>query len=371
MRVLYWVQRFWPHIGGVEVHSAQFLRAMRERGFELTVLTSPGDLDLPAVDSFEGIPVHRMRFEAALSSGDPARIAGVRRGIIALRRALRPDLVHLHLTDPSVFFHLITRHERPCPTLLSLRVMLEGDLDRDESVLSKSLSAAEWITTNSAAVLTDLHARRPETTGRSSVIHNGLEPAVFAPTPLGFSPPTLVLLGRLVRDKGFDLALYALADVTRRHPATRMIVAGDGPARPELESLIAELGLGERVELRGWVEPERVPALINEATLVVVPSRWPEAFGLVALQAAQQARPVVAARVGGLPEVVTDGESGVLFEREDHAELARAIVRLLDDPRLAIRFGETGRRLAGERFGWEQHLDAYGALYQRFAGERR
>jgi hypothetical protein len=79
VRVLYWVQRFWPHIGGVEVHSVRFLRAMRERGFELTVLTSPGDLDLPAADSFEGIPLYRMRFEAALSSGDPTRIASVRR----------------------------------------------------------------------------------------------------------------------------------------------------------------------------------------------------------------------------------------------------------------------------------------------------
>jgi len=371
VRVLYWVQRFWPHIGGVEVHSVRFLRAMRERGFELTVLTSPGDLDLPAADSFEGIPLYRMRFEAALSSGDPTRIASVRRRITALRRELGPHLVHLHLTDPSVFFHLITRHERPCPTLLSLRVMLEGDLDGHESVLSKALSAAEWITANSAAVLTALHAQRPESAGRSSMIHNALEPSGLSPTPLDFSPPTLLLLGRLVRDKGFDLALRALPDVIRRHPATRMIVAGDGPARPELESLIAELGLGERVELHGWVVPERVPALINEATLVVVPSRWREAFGLVALQAAQQARPVVAASVGGLPEIVRHGETGLLFEREDHRELARAIVRLLDDPGLAVRLGENGRRLASERFDWQHHLDAYAELYRRLGGAQR
>src|SRR5262245_12151505 len=194
---------------------------MRERGFELTVLTSPGDRDLPAEDSYEGIPVHRVRFEAALSSGDPALIASVRRRITALRSELGPHLVHLHLTDPSVFFHLITRHERPCPTLLSLRVMLEGDLDRNESVLSRSLSAAEWITANSQAVLTALHSQRPDTAGRSSVIRCTLDPSGLTPSPLEFSPPTLLLLGRLVRDKGFDLAVYALADVIRRYPATR------------------------------------------------------------------------------------------------------------------------------------------------------
>jgi glycosyltransferase involved in cell wall biosynthesis len=63
--------------------------------------------------------------------------------------------------------------------------------------------------------------------------------------------------------------------------------------------------------------------------------------------------------------VVADGESGLLFEREDHAELARTIVRLIDDPRLAVRLGVNGRRLAGERFDWGRHLDAYAALYHR------
>jgi glycosyltransferase involved in cell wall biosynthesis len=88
----------------------------------------------------------------------------------------------------------------------------------------------------------------------------------------------------------------------------------------------------------------------------------------VALQAAGQARPVVAASWRSA-EAVADGESGYL-ERENHAELARAIVRLLDDPSLATRLGETGRRLAGERFNWTQHLDTFAELYRRLGGTR-
>jgi glycogen(starch) synthase len=110
-----------------------------------------------------------------------------------------------------------------------------------------------------------------------------------------------------------------------------------------------------------------VPGWINAATLLVVPSRWKEAFGLVALQAAQQARPVVGSRVGGLPEVVLHEETGLLVEREDPEALARAVLRLLADPTLAIRLGEGGRSRAAQHFSWTAHLDSFSKLYARLA----
>ena len=365
MRILYWTQRFWPHIGGVEVHAARFLPEMRKRGFEFAVLTSPGERDLPARDEAQGIPVHRLRFEEALSSREPARIARMRGQVMDVLRTFRPDLVHLHLTDAAVLFHLLTRAAYPCPMLLSLRVTLEGELNRAESLMFKALSAADWITANSSAVLAGLHEQLPATASHSSVVLNALDPSPLAPTPLPFTRPVLLLLGRVVREKGFDLALEALPAILRRHPQARLVVAGAGPALPELQALISSCGLQEHVRLLGWVEPEQVPALINTATLVLVPSRWREAFGLVALQGASQARPVVAARVGGLPEVVADGETGLLVPKEEPAALAEAVLKLLAEPELAIRLGEQGRRRAGERFGWQTHLDAFGKLYRQ------
>ena len=129
------------------------------------------------------------------------------------------------------------------------------------------------------------------------------------------------------------------------------------------------MGIDAHVDFVGWVDPAKIPELINAATVVVVPSRWEEAFGLVALEAAQMARPVVGTRVGGLPEVVRDGETGLVVPKEDPVALADAMIRLLADPRRATAMGQNARRRALEHFGWEHFLDAYDALYRRLLDE--
>jgi glycogen(starch) synthase len=104
--------------------------------------------------------------------------------------------------------------------------------------------------------------------------------------------------------------------------------------------------------------------LIKDSTLVVMPSRT-EPFGLVALQAAQMGRPIVATRVGGLPEVILDGETGLLVEANDSDALASAILRLLRSPEWARQMGLTAHLRADREFGWAQHVSAYEELYVR------
>ena len=104
-------------------------------------------------------------------------------------------------------------------------------------------------------------------------------------------------------EKGADIALEAFAHAVKRVPALELLVAGDGGERGALERRAAELGLCENVRFLGWVDPEGVSALLNRATLVLVPSRQ-EAFGQAALEAATAGRPVVASAVGGLPEII-------------------------------------------------------------------
>jgi glycogen(starch) synthase len=96
-----------------------------------------------------------------------------------------------------------------------------------------------------------------------------------------------------------------------------------------------------------------------------MPSRWEEAFGLVALEAALMARPVVATRVGGLPEVVLDGETGLLVQKDDSGALARAVGFLLDHPEQAMSMGNAGRLRAKEVFSLARYVDAYDTLYRR------
>jgi glycogen(starch) synthase len=130
-----------------------------------------------------------------------------------------------------------------------------------------------------------------------------------------------------------------------------------------LEKQIADLDLSDNVKLAGWVLPDKVPLLLNTASLVVIPSRA-EGFGLVALQAALMARPVVAARVGGLLEVLVNGETGLLVEPEQQA-IGEAVSFLLARPEVAAAMGREARRRAVNNYSFDRHVNAYDDLYRK------
>jgi glycogen(starch) synthase len=172
-------------------------------------------------------------------------------------------------------------------------------------------------------------------------------------------------LGRLVPNKGFDLTLRALAAIIGRFPQVRLIIGGDGPERPALEQLTAELSLEHVVDFVGWVAPEQVPMLMNAATVIVVPSRGWEALPYVALEAAMMGRPVVATRDGGLPEAVVHNKTGLIVAKEDSRALAEAISFLLEYPAAAQAMGHAARRRAQEVFSLESCINGYEALYRK------
>jgi len=178
--------------------------------------------------------------------------------------------------------------------------MHQGELPaepvRRDTLLTQTLRSANWVTCVSSALLAYVRQVVVETVPRSSVIYNSLEAPRLLPTPLPNEAPRLLCLGRLVPRKGFDLALTAFASIVDRFPRARLVMAGDGPARPELERQAAALGLADRVGFDGWGAPDKVSELMNTATMVIMPSRH-EAFGLVALVAAMMARPIIATRV--------------------------------------------------------------------------
>ncbi len=366
MRLLFWTAVYWPYIGGIQVFSSMLLAALRGRGHEVAVVTSHGSLDLPDEDTHEGVPIHRMPFQSALMDRDLAAFMEARRRVAGVKASFAPEVVHINFSDPGVLFHLETAAAHPVPFLVTIHALPKHAVWLD-TLLGRMLREAGWVVAVSEAMMADLSTLAPEIAGRSSVIYNGIETPALALAPRPLDAPRLVCLGRVVRDKGFDVALAAFAELAPRFPEARLVVAGDGPARPELEAQAQALGVADAVEFPGWVAPERVSELMNSATLVIMPSRWEEPFGLVAVEAALMARPVVASRVGGLAEVVADGETGLLVDKEDPAALARAVARLLEDPGTAERMGQAARRRARELFGFERQVDAYDGLYQRLA----
>jgi glycosyltransferase involved in cell wall biosynthesis len=175
---------------------------------------------------------------------------------------------------------------------------------------------------------------------------------------LGARPDDFVVLalGALVRRKGFDLLLAAARKIQRR---PLVWIAGEGPERDELERLIG--GLAGRARLLG--RRDDVPDLLDAADVVAVPSRA-EGLGVAALEAMAAGRPVVAARVGGLAEVVVDERNGLLVPPEDPSALAAAIQRLEGDPALRARLGAAGLGRLSEGYLASQMVAAYEKLYR-------
>jgi glycogen(starch) synthase len=365
MRVLFWSEQFWPQIGGIQVWGANLLQVLRERGHEFTVIASQDDPGLAGEDLYKGIPVYRFPFWSALADRNIDQLTEIVREVAKIKRAVEPDLVHLNLTGPSVYFHLQTADAHRAPLLVSLHQPLENQSGRSDSVVSRILRSADWVTGGSEMVLATARQLAPEITSSSSLIYFGFDAADLLPDPLPFDEPRLLCLGRHVYEKGFDLALTAFSTLVDRFPKLRLIIASDGPARPDLERQTAMLGLTRVVDFIGWVEFANIPALLNSATMVLMPSRVIEGFGLVAMEAAMMGRPVVATRSGGLPEVVIDGRTGLIVERDDSAGLAAAIASLLDHPDVAAAMGQAARNRAQATFGWERHVDAFEALYRR------
>jgi glycogen synthase len=364
VRILFWSEGFHPQIGGAEVLAVRLIRALRERGYEFLAITRKDCDELPDESEHEGVSVYRFPFWAALAERSSDRVMRVRRDVAALKRAFRPDLVHVHQPGPSVVFLRQTAKVTPVPVLVTLHRTSPGRFVQPETVLGSTLRSATWVTACSAAVLSQARQQVPEIMPYSSVVRNSLDLPAVHREPLPFDPPRLLCLGRLVREKGFDVALTAFAALRERFPTARLVIAGDGIDRASLQEQAVSLGIASAVDFLGWVAPADVPALINSSTVVVMPSRR-EGLPLVALQAAQLARPIVATGVGGLPEVIVHRQTGLLVEREDSQALAEAIGFLLDHPETARWMGEAGGRRGQDLFSWERHVQAYDALYQQ------
>lgn len=365
MRLLFWTQLFHPYIGGIEVHALNLIQALRDRGHTVTVVTSHGSLLLPDCDSVDGIEVHRFRFYEALRERRLDIYAAERTRLSQLKEAVCPNITHVYFPDPSVLFHLRTQSQGQIPAVISIQIALTTGVQERDSLVRKTLCGANWTVAASGYMLRHARQLAPEINHRSSVIYNCVDLPAEPPRPLPFEPPTILCLGRVVRDKGFDVAVAAFSLVRQQIPAVRLVVAGDGPATCELQEQVARAGLNESVDFPGWIVPAQVPALLNTATIVLMPSRWQEAFGIVALQGMQMGRPVIASDVGGLPEVVLDGQTGFIVPKEDPSALASACLRLLSNASLAEQMGIAARTRAQETFSFDRHVDEYEALYDK------
>jgi glycosyltransferase involved in cell wall biosynthesis len=194
------------------------------------------------------------------------------------------------------------------------------------------------------------------------VVWNGIP--VRSPRPPLTSPPTAVFAGRLVWEKGIDVLLKAFAHVVKQIPDAQLLLAGEGPEREALTALMTTLNLQNNVVLLGHLPRSQMEQRFANAWVQVVPSRWAEPFGIVAIESMMRGTAVVASNMGGLAEIVQNGQTGFLIPPDDVATLAQALVAILSDRALAEQMGKIGREVAVAHFSEDTFVDRFVEIYQ-------
>ena len=191
-------------------------------------------------------------------------------------------------------------------------------------------------------------------------------PATVQPFRL-FEGPVVGRVSRLVEEKDPETFVRAAALVQARHPHTNFVIAGDGPLRAQLEALAKRLGA--RITFLG--NCTNVPAVLAAFDIFAYPTLG-DSFGFVNAEALAMGKPVISTRVGAVPELVRDGETGFLIEPQDAWGLAQCICYLLNEPEIGRRMGSQGRQLIETKFDLKQEVtamaDLYHELYHRFLG---
>jgi glycosyltransferase involved in cell wall biosynthesis len=180
-------------------------------------------------------------------------------------------------------------------------------------------------------------------------------------------PKHLLFVGRLTREKGMDLLFDALQTLRGDWTCT---VVGDGMAADPLRADAAARGLSRRVTFAGWLNGAALEAEFDAASVVAVPSRWPEPFGIVGLEAMAHRRPVVAFRVGGIPDWLDDRVTGFAIAPFDTSGFGDRVQWLFDHPDEAFAMGQAGRARVERDFDSRAHLDRLIPLYQELSDRR-
>jgi glycosyltransferase involved in cell wall biosynthesis len=367
----------------------ELLQRLRAAGHEVEVFTSsyrgmPDQL-------IGGIPVHRFRYflrpweRLTHDEAAPDRmkrsllyrtmaVAFVLAGMVAIWRLCRReryDIIHIHWPFPLAVFGWAAQRARPARLVTTFygvelrwvktamplfRGFLRWAARRSDAVVAiSSYTATELrelvdVPIEVIPYTTSLPEPEPAATGR-----DGTGPVLF--------------VGRLVERKGVAQALEAIAKLGPTGP--RLEIVGEGPERAALAQLADRLGVADRVVFRGRISGAELQASYARAAVCVLPSVRDtrgdtEGLGVVLLEAMNHGTPVVASRIGGIPDIVEDGVSGLLVPPADAAALAAAIRRVLSDPALARRLGEGGRRRLHDRFSWraivQRWLDLYASV---------
>lgn len=364
-------------VGGMQSHTGALTRALDGLGVDQDVITATRSGARRCERLGRGASVHRIGVPVSWGR----QCWSVPALSLALRLGRRADLVHAHLGEDIAVLALAEAASRlhGLPLVVTVHTSVRHTLVASDA---RSRRVKRWggplevrAAQRASAVLT-LTERL-----RRLAIENGADPSRVHVIPsgvrgLGYSSPCddpfprlgrprVLFVGRLAFQKGVITLVEAAAHLRRD---ADVVLVGDGPDRAAAERRVAELGLQDRVRFTGFLAHARIPAVLRHGDVLVLPSAYEE-LGSVLLEAMRAGLPIVASDTGGIPEVVSDGVTGVLCPPGDAQAFAHAIDGLLGDPARRERLGAAGRERAGD-FAWERLAPRVLAVYEDVLAER-
>lgn len=383
IRVLRLIARL--NVGGPALHAVLLTERLDPRRFDSVLVAGreePGEGNWLAL---QGRSLERLVTLPALGREirGAADLAALGR-LVALMRRVRPHVVHTHTAKAGTLGRVAARLARvPVVVHTYHGHVLRGYFSPARTRLFATVE--RWLAGRTDRLLAVSDRVRRElldmgigTPERFEVVPLGLDLDPFVEcealrgglrAEMGAGPGDLLvgIVARLVPIKAHEVFLSAAASVARAVPASRFVVVGDGERRAGLEALARDLGLAGRVHFLGWRRD--LPRIHADLDVVALTSRN-EGSPVSLIEAMAAARPVVATRVGGVPDLVEDGVSGLLVDAGDDRALAAAIVALAGDPERRHALGQAGRKRVHPGFGADRLVRDIESLYARLLAER-
>ncbi len=366
-------------VGGMQSHTGALTRSLDALGVRQDVITAcrPGAARVEELGRTARI--HRVGLP--VSWGRQCWSVGA--APLALRLAARADVVHAHLGEDIAVLPIAVaaaaRHDLPLVVTVhnSVAHTLVATDGRSRRVKRLGGPIERWALPRAAAIITLTERLRAllleegAKPGRVHVIPSGFREWEYAAGPVAdpfpaAGRPRVGFVGRLAPQK--DVGTLVRAAALLEGPA-RVVLTGDGPDRAALEAEVARRELQDRVLFTGFVPHARVASVLEHTDVLVLPSRYEE-LGSVLLEAIRAGVPIVASDTGGIPEVVRDGENGLLCPPGDAAAFAAALDALLADASLRRRMGAAGRARS-HGFSWDALAPRVLAVYEQACGIRR
>jgi glycosyltransferase involved in cell wall biosynthesis len=272
------------------------------------------------------------------------------------------DLIHAHWVEPAFLAMMANWARRP------VVVSVHSLKPRANRLARFTLGRADRVLFNSEYTMNQAR-EKAYFPCKGQVVYQGYDERLFHGEPkldagafrakLGIPPNAILLvaLGRMIEVKGLHILAAAAHRFLASRPKAHLIIAGDGPMRGRIESIAAQSTTRSRIHLPGALPRDQVASLLSQADLFINPgiidaTGRAEGLGITTIEAMASGLACVGSRVGGIPETIKEGETGLLVSPGNEAELADAVGRLIDDGELRKQFGEAARRMAKERFRW-------------------